>query len=826
MRDADIHNHVWLSAFLASSPDHVYFKDRESRFVWVSESLARSLGRSAREVVGLTDADFFDEARARTFRDAELQILSTGSAVIDHIVQHTWPDGHITWSLNVAMPVRDDHGEIVGVWGTNKDITQSKLIEEALEHRTRELQIANARLGQATEAALAASEAKSAFLANMSHEIRTPMNGVIGMTELLLETPLERVQRDYAQTIRSSARALLNVINDILDFSKVEAGKLELEEIEFNLRDVVEEVSRLISIQADTKGLEVIAHLDPALPEHLIGDSARLRQILFNLGGNAVKFTATGEVAIQVKLLGQDAAGALVKFEVRDTGIGIPADRLSALFAPFTQVDVSTTRRFGGTGLGLSIVKRLAQLMGGESGVESREGAGSTFWFTARFAPSAAAPARLRTPSVLHGCRVLIVDDNATNRKVLAAELDRWDIDCVSTNSADEALAVMRGSHAPFDIALLDHQMPGCDGAELGRRINSDPSLNSIRLVLLTSSGQNSDRDEFAALGFAGYLLKPVNRIDLIETMSAVLSGNADDWHTQTQPIITRKYLRQRRGHEARRILVAEDDQVNRKVAVQLLELMGYQVDTVADGRQAVDSWRKGHYDLILMDCQMPELDGYEATREIRRLETRERRIPIVALTANVMPGVEAQCKSAGMDAYVAKPFDRDHLEACLDGLLANAPSKAGLTAPKSSLSPTLPSTPPPSPPIDLTALDKLADGDTRFKHDLVETFIAVGGAQLDDIEYALRRDDIAAVSHAAHKLKSNSGAVFAAEVSRVAARIEAETRELPNPDGQSASTVPSVKSLTPSVDSLTSLVDELRLEFTRVVEFLRSRSP
>jgi len=671
---------------------------------------------------------------------------------------------------------------------------------------------------------------------------------------LLLETPLERVQRDYAQTIRSSARALLNVINDILDFSKVEAGKLELEEIEFNLRDVVEEVSRLISIQADTKGLEVIAHLDPALPEHAIGDPSRLRQILFNLGGNAVKFTVTGEVAIEVKLLGQDSAGALVKFEVRDTGIGIPADRLSALFAPFTQVDVSTTRRFGGTGLGLSIVKRLAQLMGGESGVESREGTGSTFWFTARFAPSAASPKRLRTPSALQGCRVLVVDDNATNRKVLTGELKRWDIDCVSASSAEDALSVMRGSHAPFDIALLDHQMPVCDGAELGRQINSDPALNSIRLVLLTSSGQNSDRDEFAALGFAGYLLKPVNRIDLIETMSAVLAGNADDWHTQTQPIITRKYLRERRGHDARRILVAEDDQVNRKVAVQLLELMGYQVDTVADGRQAVESWRKAHYDLILMDCQMPELDGYQATREIRRLETPGRHIPIVALTANVMPGVETQCKGAGMDAYIAKPFDRDHLEACLDGLLTQAPSKAGMTAPDFPLDPpravhsptektrmavdqlpspapssplpspssssilTLSSTPMSSPPIDLPALDELADGDSRFMHDLVEIFVAVGGAQLDDIEYALKRSDIAAVAHAAHKLKSNSGAVFAAELSHLAARLEAQIRELPNPGEQSASTAA-------SVNSLASLADQLRCEFTHVVEFLRSRS-
>jgi len=373
MKETAISHQILLSAFMASTPDHVYFKDRDSRFVWVSDSLAKSLGRSVEEVVGRTDGDFFDEERARSFREAELEILNTGNPIVDRVVRHPWPDGRVTWSLNVAMPIQDGRGDIVGVWGTNKDITQSKLTEEALESRTRELELVNVRLEHATQAALAASQAKSAFLANMSHEIRTPMNGVIGMTELLLETPLDRLQRDYAQTIRSSARALLTVINDILDFSKVEAGKLELEEVEVNLRDVVEEVSRLISIQADAKGLEVIAHIDSALPECVMGDEARLRQILFNLCGNAVKFTQHGEISIEVKLANLIPHGITARFEVRDTGIGIPADRLDSLFAPFTQVDVSTTRRFGGTGLGLSIVRRLAELMGGAAGVESRE---------------------------------------------------------------------------------------------------------------------------------------------------------------------------------------------------------------------------------------------------------------------------------------------------------------------------------------------------------------------------------------------------------------------------------------------------------------------
>jgi len=343
---------LMLAALMWHMPDHVYFKDTESRFVWVSDSLARSLGCRTEEVIGRTDGDFFEAERARSYRAAELDILSTGKPVIDRIVKHEWPDGHITWSLNVAMPLHNERGDIVGVWGTNKDITQSKLIEEALALRTEELQVTNARLECATEAALAASQAKSAFLANMSHEIRTPMNGVMGMTELLLDTPLDTLQRDYAQTIRGSSRALLGVINDILDFSKVEAGKLELEEVDMSLRSVVEEVARLIGFQADLKHIEIITLLDPRIPEEVRGDETRLRQILINLCGNAVKFTSKGEIVIELRSVASSSDRTQVKFEVRDTGIGIPQDRLNHLFEPFTQVDVSTTRRYGGSGLG------------------------------------------------------------------------------------------------------------------------------------------------------------------------------------------------------------------------------------------------------------------------------------------------------------------------------------------------------------------------------------------------------------------------------------------------------------------------------------------
>jgi CheY-like chemotaxis protein len=498
---------------------------------------------------------------------------------------------------------------------------------------------------------------------------------VIGMTELLLDAHLDAQQRDYAETIRDSARALLTVINDILDFSKIEAGKLELDLTRVEVRDLLEDVARLVAIQAHAKNLEITAYIDPAVPDFVQGDAGRLRQILLNLCGNAVKFTSRGEVALDVNLVAHEAEGAILRFEVRDTGIGIPADRLHTLFKPFSQVDTSTTRRFGGTGLGLSIVKRLAEMMGGEAGVQSRDGLGSTFWFTARFAIAAVAPAMLqpRMAAVLRGQWVLVVDDNATNRKVLEGQLRRCALQVQCVGSAAAALASLRDAQQagrPFEVALIDHQMPDCDGAELGRSINADPALKSTRLVLLTSSGQRAEGRRFAELGFAGYLLKPIAQCDLANCLMRVLSGSAVDWHSQTQPIVTQQHIGEGRGSVNRRILLAEDNVVNEKVATRTLQKLGYLVDAVANGREAVTAWESGRYDLILMDCQMPELDGYEACREIRSREQGIRHIPIVALTAHAMKDDDLKCKAAGMDYHLTKPLDRKALELCLDHYL------------------------------------------------------------------------------------------------------------------------------------------------------------
>lgn len=769
MEEALLYEKSLIQNLMDNIPDAIYFKDRESRFILTSQAMVKKFGVSnPNEMIGKTDFDFFSEEHAsQAYRD-EQEIIRTGKPLVGIIEKETWPDGHETWVTTTKMPLRNEKGEIIGTFGISRDITELKHAEEKLEKYAQELQIAK-------QAAEEAAKAKSEFLANMSHEIRTPMNGIIGMTELMLDTQLSPAQREYMESIKISAETLLALINDILDFSKIEAGKVELESVGFNLSDSLGDVMRIMALRADEKGLELVYHFPPDVPEWIVGDPNRLRQIVINLVNNAIKFTEEGEVVVEVRKEKEDDDSVTLHFIVEDTGIGIPAEKQKTIFEKFTQADSSTSRKYGGTGLGLAISSKLVQMMGGQIWVESprpnqsnkKGGPGSVFHFTAVFGKKWEAKPEMPRKSVeLQNLPVLVVDDNETNRRILEELLVNWGMKPTTVESGPAALAELVRSSTmgePYQLVLIDAHMPGMDGFMTTEQIRKNTRIVPPTIMMLSSLDRDESLSRCKALGIEAYLVKPIKPSELLDVIVKTFGYKEGT----EMPKLENKSQISEKGEQVLRILLAEDNPINQKVAKALLEKRGWEVACVENGQEVLEAIEKEAYDLILMDVQMPEVDGYEATRKIREKETQTgKHIPILAMTAHALKGDREKCLEAGMDGYVAKPVRAEELYQAIHALFNGKSAENHVSSPENGI------------PMNIEKAMDNVDGDAELLKVIIQDCREQFPERMREIESLVNENAIPQVEKKVHSLKSNLGLLGAESAYRAGHQLEMLARE------------------------------------------------
>ncbi|MDX6546954.1 MAG: two-component system, sensor histidine kinase and response regulator [Gaiellales bacterium] len=721
----------------------------DGRWLRVNEALVEMTGYSETELLSRTFKDITHLDDVDASAEHIRRLLAGETTKIEMEKRYLRADGRTIWvQLSVSL-VRGRADAPVQLVAQIQDISQRKHSQETL--------------AAAHEQAVEASRLKSAFVANMSHEIRTPLNGVIGMAGLLLDSGLNDEQREYTEAVRTSADALMSVIEGILDFSKIEAGKLELDKQVFDVRELVDSACAMLATQAADRDIELMCWAESRVAQCVYGDGPRLRQILVNLLTNALKFTSEGEVVLHVTEHRMGERPGL-RFEVRDTGIGIDRSAITWIFDSFAQADGSTTRRYGGTGLGLSISKRLVELMGGQIGVESIPGKGSTFWFTVAVETAESSQGAIE-PTRPRNVRMLVVDDNQTNLAILEHQIAAWDMTCTKASNARAALVILRAaakSLRPYGLVVLDSKMPQMSGVQLATAIRSDRSLDGIRLLMLTSSG--TGRAAAREAGVDGFVTKPVRQTALLGEIMRVLDTSV------SRPPDRQPAAGVDRTDVARRpsVLVAEDNPINQLVARRLLEKRGCQVDIASDGRDALDRHAHGHYEIIFMDCQMPALDGYQTTVEIRTREGSEHHTPIIAMTAQTMKGDRERCLTAGMDDYLSKPLDATLLDEVLLRTLrpvqsrpdaGSAPSEVVESGVDSSV-------------LDRAQLDEACDGDDEFRQELVASFRGHTHDAVAELCHALETNDLEAAQLVAHKLTGSSGTLGAKRLSDVTRQI------------------------------------------------------